>query len=101
MPDNSHRSPLFSVDWPVVLIYLLLLAFGWLSICGASHELGDTDFLSWSTRTGKQLVWISCALVLGFVILMTDNRYFDTLADFLYWVMMVILLITPLIAKDI
>lgn len=101
MPDNSHRSPLFSADWLVVLIYLLLLAFGWFSICGASHELGDTDFLSWSTRTGKQLVWISCALVLGFVLLMTDNRYFDTLADFLYWVMMIILLITPFIAKDI
>ncbi|MBQ8277904.1 MAG: rod shape-determining protein RodA, partial [Bacteroidaceae bacterium] len=101
MPDNSHRSPLFSADWLVVLIYLLLLVFGWFSICGASHELGDTDFLSWSTRTGKQLVWISCALVLGFVLLMTDHRYFDTLADFLYWVMMIILLITPFIAKDI
>lgn len=100
MLDKTHRYPILSADWLVLLIYVLLLAFGWLSICGASHELGDTDFFSWGTRTGKQLVWICCALGMGFVLLMTDDRYFDTLADFLYWIMMLVLLITPFIAKD-
>lgn len=99
--SDKTRYPLFMADWVVILLYVALLTFGWFSICGASHEIGDTDFFSWGTRTGKQLVWIALAFGMGFVLLMTDDRYFDALADLLYWVMMVVLLITPFIAKDI
>ena len=68
------RSPLLSVDWVVVAIYLILLVCGWFSICGATHELGDTNFFDWTTRTGKQLVWIGLALILAFVMLLLDDR---------------------------
>lgn len=101
MLDKDNRYPISRADWVVILIYVLLLAFGWFSICGASHEIGDTDFFSWDTRTGKQLVWIGLSFCLGFVLLMTDDRYFENLADLLYWAMMILLLITPFIAKDI
>lgn len=101
LTERSLRSSSFTPDWVVLLIYLVLLVFGWISICGATHEIGDTDFLSWSTRTGKQVVWIGCALALGFVIMMTDDRYFDTLAGLFYCFMLVLLLITPFVAKDI
>lgn len=100
MPDKSTRYPIFRADFVVIALYLLLLVCGWLSICGASHEFGDTDFLDWSARTGKQFIWICCALGLGFVLLMIDYRKFDTLADFLYWIMIIVLLITPFVAKD-
>lgn len=99
MSDKGSRYPVFRADWVVVII-LALLVFGWLSICGAIHEVGDTDFLSWQTRTGKQLVWIGLSLGLGFVLLMIDDRYFDSFADFIYWVFMVVLLVTPFLAKN-
>ena len=99
--DNPRRYPIFTADWVVITIYVALLAFGWLSICGASHEIGDVDFFSWGTRTGKQLVWIGLAFTLGFFLLMTDDRYFENLADIAYWAMMLVLLVTPFLAKDI
>ena len=99
--DNPCRYPIFTADWVVITIYVALLAFGWLSICGASHEIGDVDFFSWGTRTGKQLVWIGLAFTLGFFLLMTDDRYFENLADIVYWGMMLVLLVTPFLAKDI
>lgn len=99
--DNLQLNPAFRADGWVLLIFLALLAFGWFSVCGASHSFGDFDFLSFDTRPGKQLVWICCSLGLGTVILMFDDRYFDMLADLFYWVMMFILLITPFIAHDI
>ena len=99
--DNPRRYPIFTADWVVITIYVALLAFGWLSICGASHEIGDVDFFSWGTRTGKQLVWIGLAFTLGFFLLMTDDRYFENLADLAYWGMMLVLLVTPFLAKDI
>ena len=101
MPNESKTYPILRVDWVVILLYLVLLVCGWFSICGATHELGYTNFLDWTTRTGKQFVWIGCALSLGFIILMTDDKFYDTLAGLLYWVMMIVLFITPFIAKDI
>ena len=97
----QNRSPLLSVDWVVVAIYLILLVCGWFSICGATHELGDTNFFDWDTRTGKQLVWIGLALMLAFVLLLLDDRYLDTLSGLFYWLMVAVLFITPFIAKDI
>lgn len=96
-------NPAFRADPWVVLIFLLLLAAGWLSVCGASHSFGqgELDLLSFSTRAGKQLVWIGCSLGLGTVLLMMDDQYFDLLADLVYWGMMLLLLVTPFIAHDI
>lgn len=101
MLDQQPKYSLLRVDWVVVSLYVILLICGWFSICGATHELGDTNFFDWSTRTGKQIVWIGCAFSMAFVILMTDDKYYDTLAGLLYWAMMAVLLITPFIAKDI
>ncbi len=101
MLQQETKYPLLHVDWVVVLLYLVLLTCGWLSICGATHELGDTNFFDWEVRTGKQLVWIGCALSLAFVILMTNDKHYDTLAGLFYWGMVVVLVITPFVAKDI
>ena len=101
MRDRLQGPPLFRADWVVIVVFILLLASGWFSICGASHEVGDTNYFSWEARTGKQLVWIGCSFCLGFFLLMFDDRYFDSVADALYWLMMIVLLITPFIAKDI
>ena len=61
----------------VILLYIALLTFGWFSICGASHEIGDTDFFNMATRTGKQLMWIGLGFGLGIFLLLLDERYFD------------------------
>ena len=45
-PLSDSKYPLLRVDWLIILLYIALLAFGWLSLCGASHEIGDTDFIS-------------------------------------------------------
>lgn len=99
--NEQPKYPILRIDWIIILLYLTLIVCGWLSICGATHEVGNTDFLSWDTRTGKQLVWMGCALALAFVVLMTDDKYYDTLSGFLYCLMMIVLFITPFIAKDI
>ena len=97
--SDKSKSIFAGIDWLTILLYVLLLAMGWMSICGACYEYGDPrDFLSlasFSSRTGMQLVWIGTSMVLGFVILMTDERLFDTFAYLIYGLMMVLLLITP------
>ena len=95
---NGQKSLLRSIDVITIVIYLLLIAAGWISVVGASYNYGDTDFLDFAARSGKQLTWIVCSFVLGLVIMLTDDRIYDTFANVIYVVMMGILLITPFIA---
>lgn len=99
--DRFSRKSALSADWVVIVLYLVLMACGWFSICGASHEIGDTDFFDFATRSGKQLVWMGLALVIGFLLLLIDDQYFEQLTDLLYVLVMILLLITPFLAKDI
>ena len=101
MSDNAIRNTVAKADWLAILLIILLVACGWFTICGASNEIGDTDFLSWGTRSGKQLVWIGCSAILALFLLMLDDQYFDMLAPLLYFLMLGVLFITPFIAKDI
>ncbi|MCE2615990.1 rod shape-determining protein RodA [Phocaeicola oris] len=89
-----------SVDWFTIALYLALVIFGWFSICGASYDYGDIDFFSFDTRSGKQIVWMSCSLGLGFILLMLDDKLYDIFAYLLYGVMILILFVTPFIADN-
>ena len=83
-----------SLDWWTVGIYLALLVLGWMSVCGASYTYGETDIFSLSTRSGMQIVWIGTSLVLGFVLLMLDDRFYDTFAYVIYAALLLLLFVT-------
>ena len=76
------------------MIYVLLIVFGWFSVCGASYVFGETQILSFDSRSGMQLVWISTSLILALVILLLDHRLYDTFAVPIYCVMMFLLFLT-------
>lgn len=90
-----------SVDWLTIALYLVLVVLGWFSVCGASYDYGDMDFFSMETRAGKQLMWMGCSMVLGFIILMLEEKIYDWFAYILYGAMMLLLLVTPFLARDI
>ena len=101
--NDRPTSPLRQIDWITIGLFLALIILGWFSVCGASYEFGEPlgDFFSFSSRAGKQLIWIGCALVIGFVITMLDDKLFDTFAYVLYAAFMLLLLVTPFLATDI
>ncbi|MBO4801295.1 MAG: rod shape-determining protein RodA [Bacteroidaceae bacterium] len=105
MAVTKDRSLIHSLDWLTIFVYVALLGLGWMSICGACYEYGEPkDFLSlasFSTRTGMQLVWIGTSILLGGVILLLDDRIFDTFAYLIYGAMLILLLATPFLAHDI
>ena len=78
--DKRQQSVLRNVDWWTIAIYLALLTFGWISVCGASYSYGETDIFSLDTRSGMQIIWIGTSIVLGFVLVMMDDRFYDTFA---------------------
>ena len=80
-----------TVDWWTILLYLILITCGWFSVCGASYDYGEPNFLDFTTRAGKQLMWIGCSLGLGFVLLMLEHRLYDTYAYLIYGILLLLL----------
>lgn len=92
--NKKQKGVIRSLDWWTVVIYLALLIFGWVSVCGASYSYGDTDIFSLDTRSGMQIIWIGTSIILGFVLLMLDDRYYDMFSFFIYGFMLVLLFAT-------
>ena len=91
---GKEKGVLRSIDWWTIIIYLALLSFGWVSVCGASYSFGDTDIFSLDTRSGMQIVWIATSIVLGFILLMLDDRYYDMFAFVIFGAMLLLLFAT-------
>ena len=75
--DKREQGVLRNIDWWTVIIYIVLLSFGWISVCGASYSYGETDIFSLSTRSGMQIVWIATSIMLGTVVLLLDEVFFE------------------------
>ncbi len=101
MPINKPKSLWSQVDWITIAIYVALMIFGWISICGASHNYGDSDLFTLSSRSGMQIIWIGTSICLGFVILMMDIRFFDTFAFIIYGILLLLLFATIFNPHDI
>ena len=93
-PADRNPGVLRSLDWWTILIYIALLSFGWISVCGASYSYGETDIFSLATRSGMQIVWIATSIMLGFVIVMLDDRFYDTFAYIIYALLLLLLFAT-------
>ncbi|MBQ7824303.1 MAG: rod shape-determining protein RodA, partial [Bacteroidaceae bacterium] len=72
-----------------------------ISIYAASYDFDGANILDWTERSGKQMMWIGLAFVLGFVILMLDYRVYETYAYLIYFVTVVLLIATIFLASDI
>lgn len=99
--SNSNRSNI-RLDWVAVLCFLLLVIMGWLSVYGASFELGDEgSIFDFEQRAGKQFIWILTAFGLGGLILLLDHRIFNYFAYFIYVAIILLLIVTIFVAPDI
>ena len=80
---------------------MMLAIFGWLNIYGASYTFDQTSIFDFSNRAGKQFAWMIGSVVLGIVLLLIDYKTYDVLAYIAYGAMLLLLLATPFLARDI
>ncbi|PRY10588.1 rod shape determining protein RodA [Pontibacter ummariensis] len=90
------------MDWPTVLLYFLLVALGWMNIYAAVYSPDNVvNILSFDINSGKQLVWISAAVVLIVMLLVVDYKVYEHLAYPIYGSIILLLLVTLVVAKPI
>ena len=99
---DKEQSIIRNLDWFTLFIFVVLVAMGWMSVCGASYDFDQgTQLLDFSSRSGMQMVWILTSLVLGSVILCVDDRLVESLSYIIYIGFIVLLFVTPMLAHDI
>ena len=58
-----------SIDWKLVICYLLLVLIGWANIYASIHSSEPASIFDFDSRSGKQFVWIVTALCIAAIIL--------------------------------
>jgi rod shape determining protein RodA len=94
---RNNKRLFTNIDWPLVILYTIMLFFGWINIYAANYGEGTHNMISMSTEPGKQLFWIGTSFIWVLLILIIDGKFYTTFSYFIY-ALMIVLLIGVLIA---
>lgn len=98
---ETSKSIFRRIDIPILVTYLLLVIAGAVSIFAASYHFDNASMFDFSQFSGKQFCWIGLSMVLGVMILLVDDWFFDTYAYPIYAALLLLLAVTIVIAPDI
>jgi rod shape determining protein RodA len=84
------------------MLYLALVAMGWLNIYAAVYD-DTTRQTIWdlSLNSGRQLLFIAASLVIILAINILDMRFYETFAYIIYGLILLLLMLVPIIGKEV
>jgi rod shape determining protein RodA len=97
---NRTYSSTRGVDFISVLLYMALVLLGFFTIYSASHT-GETFEFTLQTKYGKQLLWIVVSLVIAFVVLLTESRFFEVFSFYIFGGCLVLLAIVLVVGVEV
>ncbi|MDT0553257.1 rod shape-determining protein RodA [Urechidicola vernalis] len=89
------------VDFWLVIIYAALVFIGWLNIYAASTSEIHTEILDFSSRYGKQLIWIGLTIPIITIVLFIETRFYERFSSLFYLAAILSLLGLFLFGKNI
>ncbi|MBQ9451349.1 MAG: rod shape-determining protein RodA [Bacteroidales bacterium] len=101
-PGSFDRGLRKTVDWRLVICYLLLVLIGWINIYASIHSTEPASIFDWSARSGKQFIWIMTAFVLDILILFVINpRLWEVISPYTYVMVFFLLVLVIFVSKDV
>ena len=74
-----------SIDWWLVICWVLLVCIGWANIYASIHSTEPSSIFDWGCRSGKQFVWIMTSLgIAGLVLFLIPARVYEGLSIPIY-----------------
>ena len=83
---NLSRNRGFKVDWITIILFMLLVGFGWINIFSASLSGEVTSYFDFSQPYGKQLVFIMFSLALIILVFSLEAKIYERFASIIYLV---------------
>ncbi len=88
-------------DWLTILLYALLVGFGWINIYSASLDDSATHFFDFSQVYAKQLLWIALSIAIIIFVLAIDSKFYERFSSIIYLVSLLSLIGLFLFGKNI
>lgn len=88
----AERNLIHKIDYPTVIIFLLLVVFGWMNIFSSSYSSTEISAFDFDLRAGKQLIWISVSFLLVIPLLFFEIHIFSFFSYFVYGFIMLLLI---------
>lgn len=98
---DANTSVFRSLDWPTIILYLILVIAGAVSIYAASYDFDRASMFDFAEFSGKQFLWIGLSIVIGCAILLFDYRIYETYAYPVYIFVILVMIVTIFVAPDI
>lgn len=99
---RQEKNNIFAdVDWLLIFIYIILIGFGWMNIYAASKTSEANEILDFSTRYGKQLIWIALCIPLIIFILFFNSKFYEQFASIIYLISIISLILLFVLGKEI
>ena len=74
---QEQNNIFFGIDWLLVLFFTLLVGFGWINIYAASYTDENIQAFDFSSKYGKQLLWILFSIPLIILILFINAKFYQ------------------------
>ncbi len=71
-------------DWVTILIYILMVLFGWVNIYSASLGDNPSSIFEFSQVYGKQAVWVLFSFLLIIITLAIESRFYQRFSSVIY-----------------
>lgn len=71
-------------DWITIILFFLLVGFGWLNILSASHVGDSINYLDFNQPYGKQLLFILLTVGLVVILLAIDAKFYERFSSVIY-----------------
>ncbi len=82
-----------SIDWPVLVVYMLLLLMGIGTIYSVAYDPDHPNVFDFSQKYGKQIMWLGVSLFLGFLVFLIDSDIYQKFAIPIYIFVITLLVI--------
>lgn len=79
-------------DWLTILLYLMLVLFGWVNIYSASLGDNPSSIFDFSEVYGKQAVWILLSFLMIVILLSIEARFYMRFASVIYVISLISIL---------
>ncbi|MFK8059360.1 MAG: rod shape-determining protein RodA [Polaribacter sp.] len=89
------------IDWILVSLFFILIGFGWMNIYAASKADESFELLSFSTKYGKQMIFICLTIPLIIVVLFFNSKFYEQFASIFYIVCLLSLIGLFVFGKEI
>lgn len=99
--NNQNNNFFGRIDWITILLWLSLCLIGWFNIRAAVYNPEEQGLFSMSTNYGKQSIYIFTALIIGFCILLIDQRFFISTTPFIYFVVILLLIAVLIVGRNV